>query len=348
MKIFKKLLLFAPIALLVIYVNVFGDVNMQFYKYTKIREICEAFSNGYNIQSELVDSINKRQLAKVNTEYRIPKTIVLGSSRTMQLTGNLLEEEDFYNDSVGYAVLEDYVGIMEMYAEHDFPDKVIIGVDPWVFNENNIDIGVDQAKFWDHEIDSWKKRLGFDANPAVMNKYKNYSDIFSLVYFQDSVVQLFIDSSVHITRDDSVEVEPVYTFEGVKLSKEDNLAPATKDSVTMSAKEMLHGKFNDFTELGSEKRELFEKSIEYLQKSNVEVVILLIPFHPYMVEYFKDQLPVYFEVEDYLVDFADEHGIICYGSYEPDVCSVSGECFYPDGVHIRDMSAFQKLMAYKR
>ena len=65
-----------------------------------------------------------------------PKIIIIGSSRAM--SAPIADfKQNLLNLSVSGASIEDQISITEMALEKFNPEKIILGADPWLFNENN-------------------------------------------------------------------------------------------------------------------------------------------------------------------------------------------------------------------
>jgi len=89
---------------------------------------------------------------------------------------------------------------------------------------------------------------------------------------------------------------------------------------------------------------LFQAFTKYLQKKGVEVVVLLIPFHPVVYKLFNDN-PHYrlvITIEDMLRDFTRRNKIKLIGSYDPRRYGPPGMDFF-DNTHGHE-TVVQKVM----
>ncbi|MBF0227583.1 MAG: hypothetical protein HQK76_19220 [Desulfobacterales bacterium] len=175
-----------PIILALVVVNYFGDAAHLFetgYE-GKMAEI--VFSDSYvtNI-SNYDERVFQHELIK--RMKNTPNTVTIGSSRTMLITNDYFPSETFFNNSVSGASIEDLEAIYQMYKERNyFPKKIIIGIDPCTFNENN---GQSRWK----SVESYylkfhdKTLTTFIAN----NRFHKYEQLFSLSYFQASIKNIF-------------------------------------------------------------------------------------------------------------------------------------------------------------
>jgi hypothetical protein len=102
-------------------------------------KIAKYISEGYNVTN--IQDIDERKLQKLiiqNLQYS-PSIVILGSSRIMEI-GKEYYGDDCFNNGVSGASIEDLVAIYQLYIENghaNFIKKIVIGIDPWLFNRNN-------------------------------------------------------------------------------------------------------------------------------------------------------------------------------------------------------------------
>ena len=65
-----------------------------------------------------------------------PQTLVIGSSRVWQISSDIYDGE-LLNLGVAGASIEDHIAISEMAIEKFKPKRILLGVDPWLFNKYN-------------------------------------------------------------------------------------------------------------------------------------------------------------------------------------------------------------------
>lgn len=354
MKYFRKILLLSPILLIVLIVNIVGDVNQEFLKIEKLKEVVDVNVSGQDALTNMAEVCNRRQYVKLRVAHcENVDTVIVGSSKVGLINEHVLETNNFVNNYVGYAVLEDYMAIFNLYAENKIPRRVIIGVDPWIFNANNADAGPKQTEFWDYEADKWLSRIGyhslmFESARQEIGRYKYLMDMFSLSYFQDSLKHVF--ENVYVVPATGANKDVVYqhaTME-VDLLDENNWDDEiSADSILKDIALEGKAKFNDFHCLDDTKVKMFEKSVEHLINEGVEVQIVLPPFHPVAYDWIEENCPVVCDCEQYLISFCKKNGLECVGSYNSRMMGIDGKCFY-DAMHLRSVNAYKSVFEMER
>jgi hypothetical protein len=93
---------------------------------------------GYNFTN--APQLNERlcQSFKIKYNKNAPRTIVLGSSRALHLDSRSLNDNRLQNNWLSGCTIEDMLAMYSFYlAKGMKPARVIIGVDPWLFNSEN-------------------------------------------------------------------------------------------------------------------------------------------------------------------------------------------------------------------
>jgi len=100
---------------------------------------------------------------------------------------------------------------------------------------------------------------------------------------------------------------------------------------------------NNFEPLS--RMELFEDFVRYLQKKKVEVVFVLLPFHPALYKLFNEnpEYRIVITLEKSLKDFAIQNHVKLIGSYDPGKYQLEGKDFI-DVTHGHEIVA-EKLFA---
>ena len=189
--IYKVICTSLPIILALVTVNYFGDAANLFntgYE-GKMADIVIGDSCVTNI-SNYDERVFQHEL--ITRMKNIPNTVVIGSSRTMLITTDYFPSQTLFNNSVSGASIEDLIAIYQMYKERNyFPKTIIIGIDPWTFNENNSQsrwksVESYYLQFHDRTLST------FIAN----NQFQKYEQLFSLSYFQPSIKNILKKMSI--------------------------------------------------------------------------------------------------------------------------------------------------------
>ena len=295
-----------------------------------------------NIDDRLFQELIIKNLQDLND------VIAIGSSTSMQLRREFLLKDDlnFFNHSLSGASLEDYIAIIGAYESiHGYlPSEVILGIDPWVFNENN-----NQGrwkglkKYYEYEIEKiylkkskvnninkltedlikWKQLVNFDTTIAnikffLRSMINNDGKKFYVV--EDINIDDFIRSS-----DGSIHYPHSIRYINDNKVKEHAISFATIKPYSL-------GKFNKLSN-----QTLFEDFVKYLEKNNVEVSIFLPPYNPIAYDLLLESRKYHniVNVEKYLINFSKAYSIKLFGSYNPHKLLLANTDFL-DGVHGRD------------
>ncbi len=340
-----KLLGVVPIFIVIIFVNFRVD-PANIFKKDYERKAAEILLSGQSVVG--MDNYDERILQEeiIRRIKETPDAIIIGSSRVMTLSDEVIgNEEEYWNHGVSGAGIPDYLGILGIYDEYsELPGQVIIGLDPWILNDNSGDTRYQSiAKY----VDRFRKKVeGTDSRIQLeRNSFEKEMQLVSLSYFQSAFhlvtenPELLKKSAIEFygTNKKDVEDSIRYTDGSIEYNKafrersaEDTFADA-KTYVSQGIYQI-----ENYQMLSMEKRMLFEKMIDYLQKDGVDVIFYLPPYHPYVYEYIKENknYEMVLEVERYFRKIAEGEGIKLYGSYNPETLDCVEEDFL-DGMHMK-------------
>lgn len=330
------------ITMTLVSVNYFGDAA-KIFKTTFEREMVDILRSGQNVTN--ISDYNERifQREMIGAMESTPELVVLGSSRAMFIGSHFFEGISFYNSAVNGAAIEDLLGIFEMYrSKEGAPVKFIIGVDPWMFNDNN---GQTQWESLSKEYNSLASSIGIpDVDEPNTN---NLRQLLSLSYFQSSLKNLpnlLRGEDKMIATDQSNNQANTELIDGM-LVYGSSYGDVDEQTVLLRAKEYIQGKvygLNRFLRLSSEKKLIFETWMNFLKDSGFEVSILLTPYHPLVFEHIRNEYPIVLEVESYVSQLAEKNGFLVFGSYNPNGLGITGNDFF-DGMHATPDALFRIL-----
>ena len=163
--------------------SVFSQSDNQSREY----KLAELLTNHPNIISTNMDE-RKFIQARVNLESSQfdPNTIIVGSSRVMQL-GNHLLDKNVLNLGVSGATIEDQVAILDIATKKFNPNTLIIGADPWVFNEAS-----GQTR-WQTLSEEYQRAVPFlnFTKAEIIKKKKNYEQLIGSAYTKESISYVY-------------------------------------------------------------------------------------------------------------------------------------------------------------
>ena len=353
----KKFIL-KSIIIIVIVVSILAGLNYMvdpsnIFHPMLINKISDSLVEGRNVEikGNFDERLMQEKLAQKLNEK--PDILVLGSSHVIYIP---FEEEGLRNAAVSAGELWDLYGLTGIYEYYDkLPDTMIIGVDPWIFNDNS---GGTMYESINSYVEYEKNRVNgiqTKSNVSNANKYTHLKELISVSYFQDSFKELRskgIQDKEQIlsTVDDSKMGECAKILSnGIRVPAITDIKSSENIEQTaqkiIDSDEIYHS--NNYYELSDEKVEWFEKLICYLQQEKKIHVILYLPVcYPQPVYDYVKETPQHLGVvkaEEYLLEFADKNEIDIYGSYNPSLSEIDFNDFM-DELHVKPESSMKTFM----
>lgn len=339
-KFFIKTIFLAPVPVLLVALNYFIDPAHIFD--SRFEEgIAKHLLNGMNVTN--VYNYDERLLQKYYIEglNNEPEVVVLGSSRIMLMGSSFFPGKRLVNNGVSGGQIEDMMAVFNLYLKKDFiPKKVILGLDPWMLNENNNDTRWLSLK--DDYIDM-VRRLKIEIKDSLLATEENrkYGELFSLDYFQNSLrnVLKFGINRYFLTQD---AVNNGFTrLSDGSICYDKKYRERTPAEVELTVKSYIGLKpiylLGGFSHLSGRKIEQIEKFIDFLLEEKIEVVLFLAPYHPKVYNYLisNAQYKIILEAEDYYNAMALRKKINILGSFDPNKYEIDSYFFY-DGMHFKE------------
>ena len=232
--------------------------------------------------------------------------------------------------------------ILSLYIKYlkpiiKLPKKIIIGIDPWIFNENN---GLDRWYSLDSEFSEFRN----EKSRLIDRKYLK---LFSMSYFQNSIKTIFKKSGKQRDPQATNSINNIMNTicpDG-SLNYGEEYLNVTASQVDEKARILLAGKsfwMDDFTHPSLKTKELLEKLLIETKTLDIEIEFCLIPFHPIVYNYLEIKKPAIHETETLIREISKDHNIQVYGSYNPIISKVTNIDFY-DGMHLR-LEAISRIL----
>lgn len=248
----------------------------------------------------------------------LPCEIVLGSSRAMQITNEFATLHPFYNSAVFGGVLEDIMGVYNMYETHKAPIKrIIIGVDPWIFKEDKTLI---ESYTLEDDYKEMCHKIGSDS--YVTNSLLGYVNQLSNISMLKSTMigivkqKIFPDRTLFKPTTDSLNIgETEYTDGAYSVSQQEREQSREK----LLNIDVNHHLNHNFTILNQAKIDQFEKFIHYIKTQGKEVILVFAPYHPLVWEQVSTKDPMVIETYNHVTNFAAKNKIEVAGSYDPNI-----------------------------
>lgn len=339
--IFKTSLFSLLIFTLLTSVNYFGDGAKLFHPgyENKIVDILFSSYNATNI-SNYDERILQREL--INKIKENPDVVVLGSSRSMLINSTYFKDKKVINNSVSGASIEDLVAIYQMYATKNIlPKKIILCVDPWLFNKNN---GHKRWMSLNQEYNSFR-----NENVEIEESIFNYKmqQLFSFSYFQTSIKNL---PNVISGKSEPIATHETYNQSNTKLvdaslSYGNKYRKVSNEQVYVKAKRYISGNIysiENFKAISPEIFKEFKLLCRSIIQNDIELSFFLVPYHPLVYKKIEQDYRIVLKIENEVLSFAKENNIEFLGSFSPIIVGINSTGFY-DGMHCKE-NAIKKIM----
>ena len=180
-----KFCLFLPILLFMVWFNYKVDVSGLFQGELAPRQVASLLLEGSTVSG--YDQMDERQVLEVYAQNlaEAPDTLALGSSRVLQLSGDLVGGGSFFNAGISGAGPMDIMNIWYLFErEGKLPETLILEVDPWLFNPDpDINRNADSELF----AEFLEKGLGIDADYEEPDTVAVWKALVDPAYFQGNV-----------------------------------------------------------------------------------------------------------------------------------------------------------------
>ncbi|MDO4567012.1 MAG: hypothetical protein Q4B42_06745, partial [Oscillospiraceae bacterium] len=269
----------------------------------------------------------------------------IGSSRIMPLDTSTVGETvgEYYNHGMSGAGIYDYLGIVGLY-KNNLPSHVILGLDPWILNDNNPDT---RYQGLDESISECIDAMRNYSNGEIPEAHRfvidsKYLEAVSPAYFQSAILSLLqgkVRDKISVTVLTDLHNGGIMS-DGSRIDSAEvlNMSVAQSDE---NAKQYCADPenvylMNGYSSLSKNYRALLEELVVWLTNQHVKISFYLPPFHPIVYSEFSSNqaLRIVLQSEEYFRELAALYDIDVYGSYNPALCGGSNDDF-SDGMHIK-------------
>ncbi|MEG1984728.1 MAG: hypothetical protein RR009_05525 [Oscillospiraceae bacterium] len=300
--------------------------------------------------------LHREYLRRIDTPF---DTVVLGSSRGALITKEMLGTDNMFNLSVSGASIEDIIGTYGyLHMNNLVPHRLVISIDPWILNDNFGDARALEA-FGDGYAHYLTTRIGADYTasyvPSGLYDINNTErtplyklsnslklNLFSISYFQTSLQQYF--SGSYATYSKIIETSENSGTTGIvradgSFSYPADYRNADEATIIMRAERSFPSSIlglENYENMNSKNRLLFEKFIQTVIEDGVQVEFLLEPLSPVIYDYMKteERYSNFFKTQDMFTSLAEKYGVEYTGTFNPHAANLSIDDFY-DGYHVK-------------
>lgn len=269
------------------------------------------------------------------------KSIVVGSSRVMQINSRIMGE-DIQSLTVSGASMEDNIAFgLEALPKLKY-ENIFISADPWlinVYDDQNRYMSVGELlSFWLRQIE--KNNAPRQFLNSKIQRGIHYDSYHPFVSFRNLIRP---DNSSRIPRDNKIEPYAKKAYDGSHIYSESYANNI--HNIELGFNSILNYAMDDF-DYDKRSIELLEKFVWYLKKNGVSVHLVLAPYHPKLYQMMLTQKPVFIEIEQWYRDFAYKNKVRIIGSYDGHAVGCKEDEFY-DGMHPAE-SCMEKLLINRR
>lgn len=343
-----RILLFLPLVLLLVITNVYIDPANIFHNYSKdIADSILAGNSAYFGSGNFDERGVKQNMIKSMPDK--VGCIAVGPSLAMGIRYSDVGTESFYNLSASKLNFYDYLNIFGfMKANNKKADRIILCVDSYFFDESkynggsSFSFGNKYAEYMEAVLNRKNPGLPEESNDS---KFKEFSQAFSITYFQSSVKYIQSQDSYILKQkrwgilDENTENLAHYMSDGSWVYSLDYRNRTAENMIDDVNKYNIDEIFSKGKHASRHSMDIFEKLVLYFTEMGTEVNLYLCPLPPSLWERIKsgDSLGEYYildELEIFANEIAKKYNLKITGSYNPYNLNVKDEDFY-DARHLR-------------
>lgn len=343
LRIVCKLMFILPLIAAMVLFNFKVDRSGIFQGDRYQKEMAQALIDGRHLSH--YDQLDERTLYATLAEIveEPYQTIALGSSRVLQLRQEAIQEDSYLDCGMSNADYRDMMTTFYLFDRADMlPENMILCLDPGILYDSPdmLHPYADDTLFKEFLTTS----LGIATDYQPPDTSGRWRALVSPSYLQGNVKYFFRDTSQDrtpaVVDEDSLylQAENVKLGDGSVLYGMDYRG-ADIAEVEQRVREDLHtfSRLQGFKGPDDKLAGLFDQFIQSAQGKGVNIIFLLVPYHPmsfnYLVEH-RHLHPGFFQMEQWYRDYAVRNGIAMYGSYNPYIDDFTEADFY-DGLHIK-------------
>ena len=283
-----------------------------------------------------IENLDERRFVEGRLMYPLEPvdSIVVGSSRVMQINSTIIGE-NIQNFTVSGASVEDDIAFgLEAFAKLNY-QNIYISADPWLINQY---AGQNRYQSVSELLDYWMHRMLMNLPPKQFldSRLRDLEDQSNSNVFKSLRNSLVEENIIPTHGEEEAYAKKAYDGSHIYNAEYVN----NKTNMELDFAGLLNYAMTEF-EYDSEAIENLENLVSYLQENGVTVTLILAPYHPQLYQIMSTQKPIFLEIESWYREFADRNGIRIIGSYNGNAVGCSVNEFY-DGMHPTG-SCMQKL-----
>ena len=294
-----------------VFIILFSQLNINFFskKNSFEKDLAKLLVNQDAIFSVKMD---ERKFIKNRIIYETlnPKIIIIGSSRAM--SAPIADfKQNLLNLSVSGASIEDQISITEMALEKFNPEKIILGADPWLFNENN------NQKRWESISNEFQLSLENIELMEKNNQVLKENDFVKDHYSFEKILDNFYNSLNKRNLTANIDNNQIKKQKKGFILRNGNWFYGTRDIKKKINPKLISYSMLEY-EFSPKKYEIYKNFINYIKvKHKKNVILMLTPYHFPSYELTIKEIPHYLESEKKFKELSKNLNIEIIGSYNP-------------------------------
>ena len=301
------------------------------------RTVASILSSGENASG--VENMDDRRCLTYYATLREEPigTLVLGSSRTLQITNAVTGDPSSYTAGMTGSDLRDCISAYFLFCDQGLvPDTVVLSPEFWYLSEANLD-----SRALTDGYSDFCRSVSLQPlhTPSVI--WARMRNFFSFSYFQSSVNYLIAGNKKQLptATDDFWSDSAIKRSDGsygYSLAYRER-AQSIVDQAAAD-KRIVDYLVTDASSYSENLASQFDAFVSFLLDQGVTVRLLLSPVHPLYYDYMKERPEYYalvFQAEAFYREIGRKYDVPVYGSYDPYALGLTGSDFY-DEIHPKE------------
>jgi len=311
----------------------------------KYKQISKIISEGHNVAN--LYNFNEIELYKnlVKKLKKRPEILVLGSSRSMEISKKLFQNRNIFNESISESSLKEIIAAYGLFEKYQgVPEMVILNIDPHIM------LNSETSNYFRSEFtETFNYMAGklntepIKNNTIIKSKSQDFKnklkELFNPGYFFENIYYGYKD--FYQTDENSLDVNILCSDGSISYNK--NYREISPEKSLVKAEDYIKRirKTKAYQHFENENVRLFYKFINYLQKKT-KIIFYLSPYHPIVAKELKRPVYKVYEMEKEVINLASKVKIPVFGNYDPDKLNINKKCFY-DGNHAKRITVEEIL-----
>ena len=328
-KLFLKLsFIVPPVGLLVVLTNYLVDPANVFSGAVYLDGVAQALSNGHNVDnlSNYDERILQEQMIK--DIHKTPDVAIFGSSRVMEIGSSFFPGKTVLNCGVSHGNINDVIAIVgAMDSLKKLPGEMIIGVDHFLLGQGGSTEWESLYPYYQYLLPKIAADPSSSSSFPQLNLFRKITPLFSLDYFKSSMEYLMKHKSKKYYDVGQNRPKIYGRFSDGTVCYSLDYANPNVNKVAQDAE--VNGSEVGIPAPDTAKIRLFDNLITYLQRKNVSIHFIMIPYHPAFYKAVRQKHErVLQEWQPVFSSIAAEYHIPLSGSFAADTLGMPAADFY--------------------